>query len=418
MIGQPKLWVYNYDFEFEFAGQPRVVLNQTNLTPWYFLNRSSSLFLPLADPGDAILSYEKPDTYILDALHQRLGYMPDWIQLNPSDHESNSVFFDLEKATILTSAITDFQLSPWGWNRTAMLASNRVFSKTINLDLEKTIRMLNSKQFSFSLREENCSRRFSIPALTLSAKNISEDEFASIFQNFYRQHSSFFVKHYFGTAGKLSDFCQSDQFAKKKTKKWKTWIDKSGGILLEKKIPVVNEWSIQLDIESDKSISPLCLTKLYSGKDRSYVGNILSDSYFFHLERLLSNLEPILKIIAGTGYHGAFGIDLIETDKGEFKLTEINARHTMGRISYEWHKAINPFPYGLFSNFFLKKQKLSNFSVLADFCKKLENDSDCLVSIINYIASPSRDTIFASLFIGAGSEEKTWDALNTIKSTV
>ncbi len=414
----PKLWIYNYDFEFELAGQSVINLQQSGISPWHFLNRSAALFAPFANPNDAILCHELPDQHVLEKLNQQLGYLPSFIQLSEIKNESNSIFLDLQNNPPLKSDLNGFRLSPWGWSPKAVELNNKISNRKIEQGFNRNVRTLNSKSFSFYCRDQLLPDRFSIPTLNITDQTISTENLHRNLERFQRYHSLFFVKHYFGTSGKLSDECRSGPFSQRKIKKWKTWINKSGGILLEKKMPIVNEWSIQAIIMESGKCKPLVLSKLYCSKDNAYLGNVLSDSYSKQLTTLLPSINPVFEIISKTGYTGPVGIDLIETHPGQFLLLEINARFTMGRVAFEWHNAINRHPVGLFTNFFIKSQKLTDNQPFLIYCSNLEKKYGCLISIVNLIPVNQGGNFLATILIGGQFEREVWQILNVIKDAL
>lgn len=213
----------------------------------------------------------------------------------------------------------------------------------------------------------------------------------------------------------LSDFCSSETFSIKKIEKYRRWIQKNEGVLFEKFISKKKEISVQVDIQPDETIIPVAVTELFSAKNGSYIGNILTDPIDTVLNELHSQLLPVLKNIAEKGYHGPLGIDLIETENGEYKLLEINARLTMGRVAFEWHRKINCHKTGLFANLFFKEQHISFPESLDETAKQLEKNFDCRISILNSVHSKINRSMLVTIFIAANTKNILLEVVQKIK---
>lgn len=410
----PGLWVYNYDFEFELGKRPKSSTRQAGFPLWYCLNRSAIILLPLTSARDSILVYEKPAEIILQALLNKLGYLPHFEVLEPIA-ETNSIYEDLKTDTrFLQYSSTKYRLIPWGWSPRAIALQKEHFRVGIFSQDEQLIARLNSKNYSCNLRETFLPVKSSIPAHNLVANDISEEKLKIILNQFYKLNNSFLVKHYFGTAGKLTDFCGSNNFSSSKVRKWKSWLKQGGGILLEKMMPVVREWSIQLEFKSDRKVSKIGLTRLFSGKDRSYLGTLLDNTSTNLTDEIFELFSPVWSEVCSCGYRGPLGIDLIETEDGQFKLLEINTRLTMGRIAFEWNKMINPFPIGFFTNLFLKKTKYCECGDFMAKCRDLESRCNCSLTLINFI-SVNEKSLFITVFLGVNIEDEIWELLNLLK---
>ncbi|MCP4752031.1 MAG: hypothetical protein GY866_14140 [Proteobacteria bacterium] len=413
-VGRPKLWIYNYDFDFELAKMQKKTFTGSNFFPWFFLNRSTSILVPFTQPGDSILAYQEPPKFLRENVSEKLGFLPEFLTIEPTV-ESNSVWEDAVLDRRILRKLGEFRLMPWGWSPRAVSANNQYGFSKAHSDLEGIVRQLNSKQYSHYLRRTCLSDSFSIPALDLNRRKISLDELKSILIQFHRSHSDFYVKHYFGSAGKLSDCCRSQVLSTRKIKKWKTWINQAGGILLEKKVIAVAEWSIQMEIDPNGRPTPIGLTRLLSGRDGSYQGTIVGNSYRDLLDGIFESLAPVFQKITETGYSGPLGIDLIETKKEGLKLLEINCRLTMGRVALEWHRTVNSHPVGLFTNLFFKNKRLSNGEKIIDIVDRLESEFQCSIAIVNQVSADRGDGSMVTVFLGADSERILWRVFGDFK---
>jgi len=404
---KPKLWVYNYDFEFEIAGLKPDTFSRQQCFPWYFLNRSSLLFLPLSKINDSILIYDQPDTLLLDSLGQKLSYLPQFTPIKPKQ-ETNSIFSDLIISPLMFNDLKRYRLQPWGWSQKAIQYSSQFCRPPISpINIDDVI-TLNSKQTSNHLREAYLPDKMKIPSRSIHPNKISLAELATIVKQFQKEHPCFFIKHYFGTAGRLTNYSDTADFSNRKLKRWKAWINKHKGILLEKKLDIRDEWSIQVEVTPEKEVIPLTITKLYSGRDGAYWGNLLGVKAEKLEKDLNRALEPVFEKIRQTEYQGPIGFDFIETTEHQFKLLEINTRFTMGRIAFEWHKKINTFSYGLFFNLFFPYSPHQNVKQILDSFSKLEKNSPCQVNLINLVPGQSSGITLISGIVGAESQELIW----------
>lgn len=403
----PILWVYNYDFEFEIAGLKASSFTRPQCFPWYFLNRLSLLFLPLSKADDSILVYEYPDKDLIISLKDKLQYLPNFKSVKPQQ-ETNSVFTDLFSAPFPYNNLNQCELQPWGWSQNALQYSSRFCLHPESPIKINDVLMLNSKQTSNHFRESCLPENSKIPSLDIQQVKISLTDLKAIVKLFQEEHPCFFVKHYFGTAGRLSDYCQSSDFSNRKLKKWKSWINIHKGLLLEEKMEIQDEWSLQIEVTPNKEVIPLTLTKMYSGRDGAYWGNLLGVKAEKIEENLITILEPIFQEILKTDYHGPIGFDFIETTGHKFKLLEINTRYTMGRIAFEWHRKLNPFPYGLFFNLFFPYSPHQNIKQILDTFLQMEKNNSCFITLVNLIPGLHSGTTLICGIIGAENQKVLW----------
>jgi len=398
MKQHPRLWVYNYNFEFELANELKYYQDRSGFHPWYFLNRSWHVMLPLATASDGMLVYEKPHPQLIGYLERKLGGLPDFLVLRPK-RESNAIFGDLTPAESNFHPPGSRRLSPWGWSCKAIAFGKHIDSPGIeNVDL-KTIRWVNSKKTSHSLRQELLPESLQIPGLIIEDADLNEAALSKIVTRFMQQYGRIFVKHPYGSAGRLSDLCVTPHFSDRKIRKWKNWIRAAGGIVLEKTLPIEQEWSIQVQIADNRSLHPLALTRLFSNPNGNYLGTIIMDTDQQRLDSLVGSLKPVLDAILATDYQGPLGIDLIETTAGEFKLLEINGRLTMGRVAFEWHRRIAGLPVSFFTNLFFKTGQISDIEAVIDHIRKTEQLFGCPVTLLNFVLDGTQKGLMISLLI-------------------
>ncbi|MBT6500158.1 MAG: hypothetical protein HOK67_09650 [Deltaproteobacteria bacterium] len=415
MKQHPRLWVYNYDFEFELANELRVYRDQSGFYPWFFLNRSWHVLLPMAKASDSILAYEEPHAVVAKDLEKKLGDLPHFLVLKP-ERESNAVFEDLVSQHTSSWHSECRGLSPWGWSQKAISYGKMMGSPEIGKVDVQTINWLNSKKTSCTLRQEILPEPLRIPGKIIEGADLKKEALEKIVTRFMQQHGHVFVKHPYGSAGKLSDVCVTPHFSDRKIRKWKNWIRVAGGIVLEKSVSILQEWSVQVQIDVDGFLHPLALTRLFSTPNGNYLGTLIADADQKRLDSHIDSLRPVLNKIVETGYAGPLGIDLIETTAGEIKLLEINGRLTMGRTAFEWHRRISEMPFSLFTNLIFKTGQFLDFKVTMDRIRNAEQQHGFPVTLLNFVQDVSRNGLLISLLIEGDDPHNIWRLLDNLKS--
>ena len=412
----PKLWVFNYDFEFELARLPLQIKGRGDFLPWHFLNRFSSLLMPLCREDDFIVNYEAPNPTLLKILEEKLGYKVKFIKkLEPI--ESNSPLLHL-LPTLPDDQSKGLSLQPWGWSPLAIKLEQQLQSKQI-VPTVKTIKEINSKESSYLWRTRLLDESFQIPSSAIRVNESSSEYLSGGIEDFFQEHGEFYVKHFYGTSGKLTDKIDAPQVEEKKLKKYLQWIKSSGGLLFEKKLEYEREWSLHVDIKTKDSIQFIGITKLLSKGDGSYGGSIVRDEDVTLSQGLMKDLEPLFREISATNYLGPLGIDLLQTTEGEYKLLEVNSRWTMGRIALEWNKAINSYPLGLFIQESFSQSRFNRPNELLLFCQGLEKELGLEITVINFVAASGKsDKIWTTLFIGFYKEEESMHVVDLIKNSL
>jgi len=411
------LWVYNYDFEFELAGVLNTHRGQGPFHPWYFLNRSWHVLLPLATANDLMLVYEKPSPQVSEVLGELLGYLPGFVTLEPK-RESNSVFDDLEGSVAHLKRLGVGDVCPWGWSPKAVLFARLIGTVGEGRGKAEIFRWVNSKETSHNLREKYLPPSCRIPGQTIHPVDLKQGEVESIITRFQQQHGPLFVKHLFGSAGKLADYCEGSGYTARKTRKWQSWVRSAGGIVLEQVVSIKQEWSVQVEIEFDGSVRPIALTRLFSSPGGNYLGTMIVDEDQQQLNSHMERLSPVLEDIIRAGYYGPLGVDLIETTGGEFKLLEINGRLTMGRVAFEWHRGVPGMGASLFSNLFMKGNRFQDRQFLLNRISVMSHSGACRSTLLNLVPDPSGKGVLVSLLIQADEPDRLWGLLDDCKQAV
>jgi hypothetical protein len=410
--------MYNYDFEFELAGLPPVVFGHSQISPWSFLNRSASFLIPFAKTADYILTYQKPPEVVLSLLKQKLGHLPQFIELELIKQESNSIITDVETKYLQPFQVGQYALSPWGWSPKTIDLAADFFANRFPPDFSVAVKKANSKQTSDSIRNQLLAQSFAIPSLQVTKKTISPEELKHLITRFISQYPQCKIKHYFGASGKLSDSVNLTTLSEKKLAKWQSWIAQSGGLLIEESLNIESEFSIQAEIESADEIRPIALTQLYSNSNGSYLGNLIDRTQQPMLDAWMEQFKPLFTHIAEFGYQGPIGLDLVRTTTQETKLLEINARLTMGRVAYQWNRALHENKIGFFSNFLVKNTEFVDIKRFVERCSRLETEFDCSISIINFIHSKQNSSSLISLLIGANTKMVIRQVLEKINQRI
>ena len=409
-----KLWSYNYDFEFELANQPAVKLYHQQKTPWWFLNRSSILFAPLAGKHDAVLVYQSPPDILLNKYKSYFPNIPEFLNIVLENGESNCVWQDFTAINNQNNFPAEFELSPWGWSPKAISLATAQCKNTLPESFEDTISHVNSKETSDFIRSNLLPESFHIPSVQIKNRKISLNSFKSEIYRFISEFSQVKIKHYFGASGRLSDSVSDGVIISKKMSEWLSWIRQSGGILLEKALDIDSEYSIQAELDTEGNTDILTLTRMFSNSNGSYLGNLLDLTENNILVNLKESFKPLFSYLANVGYRGPIGLDLLKTKDGELKLIEINARYTMGRIAYEWNRILNSRRFGFFANFFLKDTSKQDLPSFFDFCRSLESKLDCIISIINAVPSTQRPVSLITILVGANTKDLLTNLLSQL----
>ena len=408
-----RLWVYNYDFEFELANELRDYRDRSRFHPWFFLNRSWHVLLPMAESSDSILTYAEPHPDLIQDLEKKLGELPSFLVLMP-ERESNAVFEDLESQPVSFQASNYWRISPWGWSPKAIAFGKLMDSPGVGKKDEQSIRWTNSKKTSHTLRQNILPDPFRIPGQVIEKQDLIKDSVAETMARLIRQHDHVFVKHLYGSAGKLSDLCKSPHFSERKIRKWKNWIRTTGGILVEKSVPILQEWSVQVRI-ADSVLYPIAVTRLFSSGNGNYLGTLIADRDQEQLGFHIDSLRPVLKQIMEIGYEGPLGIDLIETTAGEFKFLEINGRLTMGRAAFEWHRRISEMPFSVFTNLIFRPGQIPSYPLIRDYIRKAEQRYGFPVTVLNFVLDESNNGLLISLLIEGNDPDSIWSFLGNLK---
>ena len=415
-MAKSKIWVFNYDFEFELAKANKVKLNLNNFSPWYFLNRSSNILLPLAHCNDLIICYQEPDLIHQNHLKTFLGHLPEFLKIKFQKIESNSIIDDYFDSINNTEIIDKGELSPWGYSIKAIELAKKI-NPEINIKNDyRLIKEINSKKFSTQVRKKISDFNCDVTSKIIDNKSILKNELDLQLKEFYQKNSDFYIKNYFGVSGKLTDLISSTDFSDKKLNIWKDWIKKSQGILLEKKQPVLNEWSLHFEINSEKKINTIGVTKLFSNNNGSYLGNLVSNSNQDFSKKLSKAFRKIPEIIKDLGYIGPISIDLIETKNNDFKLIEINSRLSFGRLALNWQETKNQKKYGLLINLFEPSKNKIEIKNVIEYFENINSTQDISITLINF--SKRSERTHSTIFIRADKESECLKVVSSYKDWI
>lgn len=410
----PRVWVYNYDFEFELAGEPRQVDSGVGFLPWYFLNRSWHTLLPLASENDTIMVYETPLAGLLEGISE--SRLPRF-RLIAARQESNSVFADLTAAAELNLP-AEHELCPWGWSRKAFQIAEKMPSRTVAANTHETIRHWNAKTTSHRLRQELLAISFRIPGVIVKSADLQVDGLEPAVAEFVGCNGPAWIKHPFGTAGRLSDRQDNITISARKVGRWENWLRKTGEILLEKQVTVRQEWSLQVQFESAGQVKPVGLTRLYSGPGGNYSGTLLSESDQVWVARHMEGLAPILDRLRNSGYAGPAGFDLIESSDGSFRLLEINARLTMGRTALEWHRRLSGFQVSYFTNLFMTISGSASEQALLESVQRIVRSDKVRITILNLVLAPSGKNAMLSILVQGHNIDSVLTETASVRSEI
>lgn len=394
MTSNPKLWIYNYNLELELAKQAVVERGTPRFAPWFFLNRTTNLFLPFTVFGDAICCYEKPDEHLLDHLEEKTGKRSHYLALDKLEKESNAVVRDIQSSPLFQEKIKPYQLEFWGGAPSALKLRSEM-----GVQENRVLPDLFSKVVNGELRKKHLPEFYHIPALIYRHPFHQREDFIHDLSDFFDQQGSFIVKSAFGTSGKLSDTVNFKPFSRRSIGRWLSWIRHSGGIMVEKKVPIGREVSLQFEIEKT-GVTYLTQTTLETQRDGSYQGTWIDPS-----SRLEDAHKKNLTQWAGhyqkMGYRGPLGIDLLETPEGEIKQLETNARYTMGRVAYEWKQLFPNRAVGYYRTFFFNKKRTESLEDYLCGVKQIEQQEGADVVVINYKSCEFYQRSMMTLFIAA-----------------
>ncbi|MCP4294148.1 MAG: hypothetical protein GY786_00905 [Proteobacteria bacterium] len=389
-----KLWIFNYDFEFQLAGRGSIQITESKILPWYFLNRNAIILAPLLKPADSIIVYEKPEMTLLDHYNERSIQIPRMIDLKIKQQTLSAVddfshFISYQKKKGRRFAF-------WGLSPKAqkLITDPPVFNLIHNL---------NSKIGTNRLRENYLPVDWHIPSLELTDKTVTLTSLESSVREYLSRNGECLIKHAFGTAGRLIEVLSDQNISLSKLKRWLHWIKKEGGLLIEKKIEIHQEWSLQLHFFKDEPVQSIALTRLFNSVDRSYQGTIIHQADQRKLPILMKELQPVIDHITELGYQGPLGIDLIESQLGCFHLLEINARYTMGRLAYEWYKRSGPSDTGHFFNFFYPNSSQIELKTILNNYNSIVLTSQTKWSVINNIVNQHSYKSFITLYVESNS---------------
>lgn len=405
-----KLWVYNYDFEFELSGVVALKRFFINEDIRYLFDRASSLFLPLSSPSDIIWTFSRPESLLSEHWQSKGLLLPNFFVSHSHIRNSWSVMESILEETNFDNVLQIDEVSPWGWSLNAFQLQERQKNLGISFDRKiKTVYNVNSKIAFADLRNRFLSKNFNLPSRILFRDDYSLEELRKEVEIFFMAHEDIRIKHAFGTSGKEQQrFEGKYDPGKRSLNKWLAWMKEGKGLLLEKNISPVQEWSLHYDLEKDGNLFFQGVTKLFLDKWGSYKGTLISSNNTALREICEKELLPLLQEISRQGYQGPLGIDIIEDEQGRYRFLECNGRWTMGRIALEWGKRFSHFPAGLYWNCFFSSNDQYLLSKIIEKLTLLEKNNDCQIILIAYVRRDETGKSLATFFLQGIDEKKLW----------
>jgi len=304
------LFLFNYDVELEWSGE--AALDAHDKLPWHLLNQQALLLWPLMQPGDQLAVYELPDPKLVASLAERIGFSPEWFQVNggPTNRVAQDLLGQMEPGSV--------DLVPWGNSSSVDRLAGR--------EVDMLAARFCSKLFFHQLRP---------PELAPHSAILDDPDWVEpMLKQALRDWGTVMVKHPWGSSGRKN--MKLDKLTPKTLVTLRRWVLQSGGILVEAWHEINQEWSLQYQIESTGP-RLLGVSRLHVGADGSHQASGAGEQPPKELKSLFGAAEAILQVLLKEGYRGPLGIDVWESG-GRFYLSELNPRLTMGRLALEWSK--------------------------------------------------------------------------------
>lgn len=406
------IWFYNCTFEYELSNRLSLINNQS--IPWYHFNRCCNYFLPISTEKDVVLCYDKPVCWHLEHFKENLGYLPKFLQLKQPLLNNNLSYhstFETIRKKIPQQLI---KIIPWGWSQ-ELTKINKVLagqSQTVDYQMIKT---LNSKLMSTNLRKTFLKSNYQIPSKIISTRSKT---FHQEIETFNQIHHSCYLKDFFGVSGNFMFPIPENTNIKRLWQAIKKHFNHIDAFLLEKKVEVDKEFSLQFSYTS-KGYEFITATGLISSRNGNYLGNTVNCKIDIDLVLLIKDIKPITEYILQIGYIGFLGIDFIITRQNIVKMLEINARYTMGIIAYQWVSKLNQTNPGIFINTFFKSATPPSIEEMLILINQVMERINCKIILIHYIQStfPQKNHLI-NLVISARSKQNIQDALSNIFNVI
>jgi len=304
------LYLFNYDVEFEWAGDP--AQEGHNTIPWHLLNRQALLLWPLMSEGDELAVYQRPDPKLVASLAPRLGFEPQWLEVasKPTNRIAQDLWGQVEPGSK--------ELVPWGNSPSVDRLAGR--------EVDPIGARFFSKLFFHQLRPPEFAPH--------SAMLDDPDWVEPMLKQALKDWGTVMVKHPWGSSGQKN--LKITKLTQKTVTTLRRWVLQAGGILVEAYHQINQEWSLQYQLEPTGP-RLLGVSRLYVAGDGSHQASGAGAQPPTEIKPLLAAAEAMLQIYFQEGFRGPLGIDVWESE-GKFYLSELNPRLTMGRLALEWSK--------------------------------------------------------------------------------
>jgi hypothetical protein len=402
------IWLYNYTFEFELSKRLSLISNQS--IPWYHFNRCANYFLPATTDKDIVLCYDKPGGCHLEHFERTLDHLPNYLELK-QPFLNSSLSYQSTFETIAKKIPRQLiNIIPWGWSQ-ELTKLNSIFAEqqpSVDFNL---IKKLNSKLTSTNLRNVFLKNKYQIPSKIVSTNSKIVQKEIETFNNI---HNGCYLKDFYGVSGNLMFPVLKDTKVKNFWQGIKKHFSHADTLLIEKKIDVDNEFSLQFRF-SQKEYKFITMTGLISSKNGNYLGTTINCKTDIDLPTIIKDIKPITEYILNIGYTGYLGFDFIVTKQNVVKMLEINARYTMGVVAYQWISKLDLVNPGIFINTFFKSSTAPSIEEMLKLINKVMQRVNCKIVLIHYIlsASPQKNHLI-NLVISAPTKRNIHAALSKI----
>jgi len=318
----PKLFVGNFDFEHELAGESKPTKPVDAV-----LRDLAACWVGLAEPDDLVLA----------------------------DRNHELPFIDERRIDKLTNR-SDFVLAPWGWTQSIHDWGHQHGLKVDHAEFD-VIQRASSRAYSFQLEQEFDT----ILPLSRSINDASQvhDALTEILTN----HRQWVIKANWGMSARERLVGRKANLEDNQLR----WLNKrlrhDRPAFLEPWVESLEELSFQWQIDRAGNVNYLGSTKLLSDPLGGYVGSRILDKHSEDWDSAFSTIEQTVHQLAHEGYFGPLGIDAMKyldnSGHQRFRpLQDINARFTMGRMAVAMKRFLEPGETGTW--FHIRGNKRSN----------------------------------------------------------
>jgi hypothetical protein len=322
----PRLFYGNFDFEESLANSRR---GQRKQTTKRLLAELACAWIAVAEDGDRIWSPVPIEARFTEDLREA-GWPAFRIVSDPDEVPRASKFV------------------PWGWTDES-LAFGESLGATFHAPPLKSVRRVNSRQFSFELAQ---TFEDLLPGRAVAR---STDELSDAVERLLEAGNRALVKTEFSHAGRNRWIADPGlRRCGHSLQRWATSRIADGQRLyVEPWLNAVAEAGLQFEILPSGQITFVGTAEMICGPHGTYAGSLVtasSDS----LHRWTEAIEigrSVCRAAADEGYFGPLGVDAMWYRQADGRIAlrsvqEINARWTMGRLSLGLRRWFRPNEQG------------------------------------------------------------------------